>query len=622
MSVASAGDVTALTKQPPSVDQGITQGPDGQFMRNVLQKPPKPSNHAKKPPSLITPPSRARPQKQKNGGPALEKVAFSTPSSTPSQVTIWPEGNKKALADAAKLALEARPANSGKTITSEEIRGLLDQNPSYIELCEILESKDFVIDRGQFARILLAAVPGLNGPQPTRARGAAAKPASRSGSSTNEHQQFSETSDAPQSATQDPEQAREDPKPSQLYSQPVATNASAPGPHRTDDWYNHEANAPPAINNVQVSTPYGVHYIGPAIKSPALVANGSSKSVRFTDERTITPATVITAKNGGIRRKPKVDGPASMIPIEKNRRVAQMTFGAGTPHAAINAPIPPPPQPHHTSPSPHLTKEDMARKRSFNDIVDLTQDISDDDDPRERAKRQRIGEGGLTDVLRTYASAQQVSVADNTPAVPIPSLTPWDNSDKFRTMLLGDTPSHTSNITTAQAPPPNAGAAEMSQFKYRSPLLQSQNEHLRTSDVVKPMRRENALRRSSYNAKTLARDILISAGRHPTEKPLNAHLEILQKNFQKVDTTSDLSTFRWDLVDPGGQWPEARQTQSSVDDVVMEDADDELPRTNAPSPTVRRRTRIAATANGDVVTVSTGKTSFLREIDMFPVICR
>jgi hypothetical protein len=33
---------------------------------------------------------------------------------------------------------------------------------------------------------------------------------------------------------------------------------------------------------------------------------------------------------------------------------------------------------------------------------------------------------------------------------------------------------------------------------------------------------------------------------------LNAHLERLKSSFSKVDDFSDLSTFRWDIVDPGG----------------------------------------------------------------------
>ena len=69
--------------------------------------------------------------------------------------------------------------------------------------------------------------------------------------------------------------------------------------------------------------------------------------------------------------------------------------------------------------------------------------------------------------------------------------------------------------------------------------------------IVLPFDTSVARRRSKYDPKTIARDILISTGRHPTERPLNGHL-IPLKGFPAVDNQSDLSTFRWDIVDPGG----------------------------------------------------------------------
>ena len=48
----------------------------------------------------------------------------------------------------------------------------------------------------------------------------------------------------------------------------------------------------------------------------------------------------------------------------------------------------------------------------------------------------------------------------------------------------------------------------------------------------------------------MARDILIAAGRHPQERPLNAHIASLLGKH--IDLDSDLSTFDWDAIDPGG----------------------------------------------------------------------
>jgi hypothetical protein len=73
--------------------------------------------------------------------------------------------------------------------------------------------------------------------------------------------------------------------------------------------------------------------------------------------------------------------------------------------------------------------------------------------------------------------------------------------------------------------------------------------------LVKPINNTSALHRSSYGPETIARDVLVTAGLHPHRKGLNSHLEVLRTRFTKVDDSSDLATFRWDLVDPDGPQP-------------------------------------------------------------------
>ena len=69
-------------------------------------------------------------------------------------------------------------------------------------------------------------------------------------------------------------------------------------------------------------------------------------------------------------------------------------------------------------------------------------------------------------------------------------------------------------------------------------------------NIVQPIRkRRDALRRSRYNPETIARDILLATGSHPSMDPLNAHLDILRQRFPNVKPESDMSTFRWALVD-------------------------------------------------------------------------
>ena len=78
--------------------------------------------------------------------------------------TMWPEDNKRTLAEAASKALTSGGLNAGKVISVDEIVRLLDQNPSYTELCEKLEHRGFIINRGHFARLLLTAVSGADKP--------------------------------------------------------------------------------------------------------------------------------------------------------------------------------------------------------------------------------------------------------------------------------------------------------------------------------------------------------------------------------------------------------------------------------------------------------------------------
>lgn len=75
-------------------------------------------------------------------------------------------------------------------------------------------------------------------------------------------------------------------------------------------------------------------------------------------------------------------------------------------------------------------------------------------------------------------------------------------------------------------------------------------------DLAQPLNEADAADKVVYDSNTIARDILIAAGRHPTEPALNHHLFRLRYILTQVDNTSDLSTFRWDIVDsPAMQVP-------------------------------------------------------------------
>ena len=90
---------------------------------------------------------------------------------------------------------------------------------------------------------------------------------------------------------------------------------------------------------------------------------------------------------------------------------------------------------------------------------------------------------------------------------------------------------------------------------------------LQEEDIVRPIhKRQDARRRSKYNPETICRDVLLAIGKHPVMDPLNAHLDILRGNFTSVSCESNMSTFRWDLVDPE-QEPEQRPEEPAQQEV-------------------------------------------------------
>lgn len=97
----------------------------------------------------------------KGAGPALPAFTEASPSPEPGS-TIWPQEIKLTLASASAIALKSNSMNASKNISVTEIVHILDQNPSYADLCNILERKGFSIDRAHFARSLLATVPSLD----------------------------------------------------------------------------------------------------------------------------------------------------------------------------------------------------------------------------------------------------------------------------------------------------------------------------------------------------------------------------------------------------------------------------------------------------------------------------
>ena len=459
---------TAPGKAQPNTE------PEKQVTTNTTTRSPKVTSTANYPQPVAAQPATAQPvPPARSGG------------------TYWPESKKKALADAARIALTTTPPNQGKTITTQEIHELLDQNPSYNQMCEILEYRGFVIDRGNFARVLLKAVPDLG----SATNSAKATPMDTVSVNRNTPATPTVTASNGNIATK-------------------GTSATpAPGAFGMLVKSNPDVSTAPAT--IAKPLPYSP---SPAAAFPA--PNGYSSpyaplSARQASERNIS---------NGLPRDHRFANTASW-PANEPRSYASVTDHGRTndpmlnPHPSLSLQEYPGSinghasgqngalHPDHTI-SHQPNKQELARKRTFEEIVDLTQTLSDDEEPRRKSVKNVFGH---------IAQRQQ-----------------------------------------------NSGISTPKPFKYK---YSARDTLLQSHDIIEPMnKRRDALRRSTYNPKTIARDFLLGIGRHPTMAPLNSHLDILKDRFKAVDYESDLSTFRWDLVDPEG---EANAELSDMDNEVV-----------------------------------------------------
>lgn len=409
---------------------------------------------------------------------------------TASGQTVWPEADKWTLANAARDTLLANPRNEGKLITNTEIHNILNQGPTYEELCRILEAKGFVVDRTPFAKELLAAVPQLKASHPRKPVQATSPP------------------HPPPSQSFQPLQSSQTPQPSQ------PTQAATNGPLR------YVAPTAPMFGVLQ----------------PVLRA---------------TPTQASEAPH----RTPK-----------------------GEVRPVMQRPVKPP-----TPPS----KQQQARKRTFGEIVDLTAEMSSDEEMKRRRAEElkKIEEIKHMQQVKAAMEAAMITKANaNAP-----------NDSTWRSKAIRLSPG------TGLSASEDDVASRLSRFK-NHPDPPQREKLRRSKEVIRPMNaRADALRRSAYDPKTIARDVLVAAGIHPTMASLNYHLDSLRSSFRHVEANSDLSTFKWDLIDPGGPPVKPRKVEIPVaQQNENEDADDEevdgaTTTARRSEPTQNRLSRLAVT---------------------------
>lgn len=519
-----AADGTSSTKPPPPRKKKSAVQTADQVSTEVAQNMTQQQHHAPQP-------QAAMPQTQ-------------TPTqSTPRVVsatngTIWPADKKASLAAAAADILTT--SNPGKVVSSQEISTMLNQNPSYVELCEQLQGKGFVVDRSKFAKALLSAVPDINRPTPkqpanTTAGGSGQATAGRGAPIAN----------------------------MQATTATLVRNAEARLMDGESIVGTPEQKAP---RKRKTATPTQA---GPSVATPASALPPSA----------VGSSTAIYLEGLDAVRSFVESGPAGKESTSSKTGKAAKSSGKHRP-SVQSAP---------------LTKEGQARKRTFADLVDLTALSSEDEELAsiQQPKRQEIDFEAplppIDDVDEPVQLPTPPNTVENVPAIPVvrgprPPMLPVkaatvhvptiaQNSTFPPTLKPALANPHPAAFKSLQVPHSVAPPSKVPRPVVPQSSL-PHNHPAHSTRMAQPLDRYKAIRRSSYNPKTIARDVLLACGRHPDMRQLNAHLEILKTVFREIDNNADLGTFRWDIADPGGPAPgSGAEAPRAID--MYNDADDE-----------------------------------------------
>lgn len=360
-----------------------------------------------------------------NVAPNGALMAQALPAREKDGTTIWPAAKRTLLAEQAVIFLKTESRHESISISEPEIIAMLDSNPSYITLCQLIEAKGFVFDRPFLAKHLITTVPDLSTSQ----------------------------SDAQ--------------PPSNFNAAPVQAGGYRPAANPTG--FN-----PPAAN-----------------RTPPFMNGASIKpETPFQHFRAATPLMHQRNTPLSAHGRARLNVPVSQVP----------------------APVP-------------GSKEDMSRKRGFDDLIGLT----NDDDDYVVPEKKPLLRSSSPDAIAEFAQEMRP---------------PSQTQSSF--VSLG-TPTPQGILSTAAAP------LRFNRHVLGSSRPEPKQAHPPKLVLARKLNKAEALRRNYYDPKTAARDILISTGRHPTERPLNGHLAGLLGNH--IELESDLSTFHWEEIDPGGPPP-------------------------------------------------------------------
>jgi hypothetical protein len=454
---------------------------------------------------------------------------------------LWPPGKKALLAEIAARWLQN--ANPQQPVMTAEVLKRLDMNPNYVQLCKSLEAMGLKFERAAFARELLRGIPpGSNSSQPlTKVSDATIMSANGTVAQATGVAQPDETNPKKRRATKaEMEQRRALNLVKTMNKQNGGSGSSngmveyqmpsftVPGDASNGGYLTHMP------EQVQASaSPFQAQHASPTFPASDNY-NNQQPSQSVQPER----GSISAAQQG----RPMPVGSAQQTP-----EVRQMS---------------PPRQP--------ANKEEAARKRGFADLVDLTAGDSDDDAPPVKIMKPTQVQRPNEPFKHQPLQQQQQPAYQYNPKPTNPKVSAGNFQSKpFKTPGMPSTPQlfKQPNGSFGPAPPgplalANASASGVStpkpSHKKKGPSNeQLQHERIRGKMVVEPIMRDRVARRSTYDSRTIARDILLATGRHPDMRPLNSHMNVMQKllgerggQLDMSGNKSDLATIKWNILDP------------------------------------------------------------------------
>jgi hypothetical protein len=489
---------------------------------------------------------------------------------------LWPPGKKGLLAEIAARWLHS--VNPQRVVTTTEILNRLDMNPNYVQLCESLEAMGLRFERAAFARELLRGIPPAG---PANQNQTSPKVTEASIMSANGTVAQATGTVAPEVNVPKPKRSR-------------ATKAEMEQRRSLNlvDGLNKKSKGKgvEATRNGMVDYQMPSFSVPDDFQTPSYVTHAPDQAATsFAQPSGMSPQFDI---NDDYSRQPSLSVQPSVHP---ERRVSGVQQGIPTPVGSAQQTEP------MRSPSPPrqpADKEEAARKRGFGDLVDLTAGDSDDEDlppmkvmkpsevPRpaeshqqhmqrlqqqlqQQPNRQNQQPGGRPYNGKFEILPSNVSSPGNmgspfqAPAGPTTAKLYVQPNGSFgkapaAVMSVATAPNMTGPAIAPTVKTPTVPSNTPQPIRRKGPSNeQLQHERIRGKMVVEPIMRDRVARRSTYDSRTIARDVLLATGRHPDMRPLNSHLNAMQKllgdrggMLDQSGNKSDLATIKWDILDP------------------------------------------------------------------------